>query len=66
MSIHIPIYGEDKKKDLLNFATLRATQQTVPNLTVKVSPGSFWVYSSSGLTFVEFAGDDTQNGILLL
>jgi hypothetical protein len=60
MKIHVPIYGEDKKKELLNFDTLRATQQIVPNLTVKVSPGSFWVYTSSGLTFVEFPGDDTD------
>jgi len=48
MKITVPIYGEEFKKTLQNFATLRVTAQDTPDLTVKVSPGTFWYYTSAG------------------
>ena len=64
MNVHIPIYGEDLKKKLLNFATLKATAQDIPNLTVKVSPGTIWNYSNSGLSLIEFLGGTSDTFIL--
>jgi hypothetical protein len=39
MKITVPIYGEEFKKTLQNFATLRVTAQDTPDLTVKFLPG---------------------------
>ena len=57
MKVTVPIYGEEFKKVLQNFVTLRVTAQDTPDLTVKVSPGTLWYYTSTGTKFIEFPGD---------
>jgi len=54
--MNIPPYGDTFKKALLQFANLKVKAQNTPNMTVYVSPGGFWHYTSSGSSYVEFAG----------
>ena len=54
--MNIPPYGDTFKKALLQLANLKVKAQYIPNMTVYVSPGGFWHYTSSGSSYVEFAG----------
>jgi len=54
--MNVPPYGDTLKKALLDLATLRVTAQDTPNMTVKISAGGFWNYTSTGASYIEYAG----------
>ena len=54
--MNIPPYGDAFKKALLQFANLKVKAQNTPDMTIYVSPGGFWYYTSSGSSYIEFAG----------
>ena len=57
--MNVPPYGNDLKNAFAHFGVLRVTAQDPPNMTVKISPGGFWYYVSTGPVYVEFAGGDS-------
>lgn len=54
--MNIPLYGSIYRNAMQFFACLRVTAQYVPDMTVKISEGCFWVYTSSGMKLVEYPG----------
>ena len=57
--MNVPPYGNTYNRLLLDFANLRVEAQDTPNLTVKVSTGGFWYYTSSGASYIECAGGNS-------
>jgi len=58
--MNIPPYGDTFRRALMQFANLKVRAQNIPNMTVYVSPGGFWYYTSTGATYVEFAGGNSN------
>jgi hypothetical protein len=59
--MNVPPYGETFKKAMMHFANLKAKAQDTPNMTVKVSSGGLWYYTSTGASYVEFAGGNCDS-----
>ena len=57
--MNLPPYGDENKRNFAQFGTLKVSAQNVSNMTVKVSPGGFWYYTSTGPVYVEFAGGNS-------
>ncbi len=57
--MNVPPYGDTFKRALMNLANLKVSAQNTPNMTVKISAGGFWYYTSSGASYVEYAGGDS-------
>ena len=54
--MNVPPYGDTFKRALLQFANLKVKAQNTPNMTVYVSSGGFWYYTSTGSSYIEFIG----------
>ena len=54
--MNIPPYGDNNKRIGAYFSNLQVSAQIVPNLTVKISAGGFWYYTSDGAVYVEYNG----------
>ena len=57
--MNLPPYGDDSKRNFAHFGTLKVSSQDIPNMTIKISPGGFWYYTSTGPIYVEFAGGNS-------
>ena len=53
--MNVPPYGENYKKLFAPFVTLRVSAQDIPNMTVKISAGGFWYFTSTGSSFIEYS-----------
>mgnify|MGYP001458604175 FL=1 len=58
--MNIPPYGHAFRKALMQQANVRVKAQDVPDMTAYVSPGGFWYYTSSGASYIEYAGGSTS------
>ena len=58
--MNVPPHGDIFKRALMQLATLKVKAQDTPALTVYVSPGGFWYYTSTGASYIEFAGGNTN------
>ena len=58
--MNLPPYGDSLKRADLHFQSLKVTAQDTPNMTVKISAGNFWYYTSTGATYIEFAGGNSS------
>jgi hypothetical protein len=58
--MNIPPYGENFKKAMMQFANLKVGAQDVPVMTAKVSAGGFWYYTSTGASYIEYAGGSSD------
>jgi len=57
--MNVPPYGDVYRRVLQPFANLRVQAQDTPDMTVKVSAGGFWNYTSEGTSWVEYVGGDS-------
>lgn len=57
--MNIPPYGDSYKRLGAYFSNLQVSAQTIPNMTVKVSTGGFWYYSSTGASYLEYVGGNS-------
>lgn len=60
MSSPDTMFGENLKKRLLHFGTLKVKAQEVPDLTAIVESGTFWYHSGHTHTLIKFSGDVTD------
>ena len=58
--MNVPPYGDTFKRALLHLANLRVRAQHTPDMTIRVSAGGFWYYTSSGASYLEFAGGNSS------
>jgi hypothetical protein len=57
--MNVPPYGDTFKRALMQFANLKVKAQDTPDMTVNISAGGFWYYTSSGASFIEYAGGNS-------
>lgn len=57
--MNVPPYGDVYRRVLQPFANLRVQAQDTPDMTVKISAGGFWNYTSEGMSWVEYVGGDS-------
>ena len=55
--MNLPPYGNEFRKENMPFSTLKVTAQSTPDMTVRVSPGAFWV---NGKTLIEYVGGNSS------
>jgi len=58
--MNLPHRGDNFKRTLMPLANLRVRAQNVPNMTVSVSEGGFWHYTSTGSVYVETIGGNSN------
>jgi len=58
--MNVPLYGDEYRKVFGNMATLYPKAQDNPNMSIKISAGGFWAYSS-GAIYVEFIGGSSPD-----
>ena len=54
--MNLPPYGDNFRRENMPFSTLKVTAQSTPDMTVRVSPGTFWINSKR---IVEFVGGNS-------
>jgi len=57
--MNIPPYGDAFKRALIPFANLKVRAQNTPDMTIYVSPGGFWHYTSTGSSYIEVIGGNS-------
>jgi hypothetical protein len=57
--MNIPPNGNTYRKVLQPFANLSVTAKYTPEMRVYISAGGFWNYTSSGMSWIEYAGGNS-------
>jgi len=52
----VPPYGDDNKRIGAYFSNLQVKAQIIPDMTVYISSGGFWYYTSTSPIYVEYVG----------